>query len=79
MYKELKYVKRLIELSPELINCTVKVYLEPSISSAKFVIEADGCKHIFKAPFGMIEMMTPRTLASRIVTEVLEWRDKYET
>ena len=79
MYKELKCVKRLIELSTEFYQCTVNVFIEPSISSAIFIIDADDYHHIFKAPFGMIEIMAPETLARRIVTEVLDWRNKYES
>lgn len=73
----LEVVKTLIQTSPELINCKVEIYIEPSISSTIFYINADGYKHIFKAPFGMLESnLTAIALAEIIVDEVKEWRDK---
>lgn len=73
----LEVVKTLIQTSPELINCKVETYIEPSISSAMFYICADGYNHIFKAPFGLLESkLTAAALAEIIVDEVIEWRDK---
>lgn len=73
----LEVVKTLIQSSPEFINCRVETYIEPSISSAIFYIYADGYKHIFKAPFGLLESrLTARALADIIIEEVKEWRDK---
>ena len=73
----LEIVKTLIQTSPKLINCRVEVYIEPSISSTIFYIYADGYKHIFKAPFGLLETnLTATALAELIVDEVIEWRDK---
>lgn len=73
----LEAVKMLIQTSPEFINCSVKVYIEPSISSTVFYINADGYNHIFKAPFGLLESkLTITALAQIIVDEVIEWRDK---
>ena len=70
-------VKTLIESSPELINCRVEMYIEPSISSTIFYIYTDGYKHIFKAPFGLLESnLTASALAEIIINEVIEWRDK---
>jgi hypothetical protein len=52
------------------------VYIEPSISSIVFFINADGYKHIFKAPFGLLESkLTANALAEIIIDEVKEWRD----
>jgi hypothetical protein len=73
----LEVVKELIQLSPEFNNCRVETYIEPSISSTIFYIYADGYKHIFKAPFGLLESkLTASALAEIIVNEVKEWRDK---
>ena len=70
-------VKTQIETSPEFINCRVETYIEPSISSAIFYINADGYNHIFKAPFGLLDStLTATALAQIIVDEVIEWRDK---
>lgn len=73
----LEVVKTLIQTSPEFINCRVEAYIEPSISSTIFYICADGYKHIFKAPFGLLESkLTASALADIIIDEVKEWRGK---
>lgn len=73
----LEVVKTLIETAPELNNCRVETYIEPSISSTIFYVTADGYKHIFKAPFGLLESnLTANALAEIIIDEVKEWRDK---
>lgn len=73
----LELVKTLIQTSPEFINCRVETYIEPSISSTIFYIYADGYKHLFKAPFGLLESsLTATALAQIIVDEVIKWRDK---
>jgi hypothetical protein len=73
----IELVKTLIQTSPEFINCRVETYIEPSISSIIFYIYADGYKHIFKAPFGLLEYkLTANALAVIIIDEVIEWRDK---
>lgn len=73
----LEAVKALIQSSPELNNCRVSTYIEPSISSTIFFIYADGYKHIFKAPFGLLDSsLTASALAEIIIDEVKEWRDK---
>lgn len=73
----LEVVKTLIQSSPEFTNCRVETYIEPSISSTIFYIYADGYKHIFKAPFGLLESnLTVTALAEIIIDEVKEWRDK---
>lgn len=73
----LELVKTLIESSAEFIDCRVKMYIEPSISSTIIYIYADGYNHIFKAPFGLLESkLTARGLAEIIIDEVKEWRDK---
>ena len=73
----LKVVKTLIQTSPEFNNCRVETYIEPSISSTIFYINADGYKHIFKAPIGLLESnLTATALAEIIINEVKEWRDK---
>lgn len=73
----LEIVKTLIQTSPEFIHCRVEAYIEPSISSTIFYINADGYNHIFKAPFGLLETnLTAMALAKIIVDEVKEWRDK---
>lgn len=73
----LEVVKTLIQSSPEFNNCRVSTYIEPSISSTIFFIYADGHKHIFKAPFGLLETnLTATALAEIIIDEVKEWRDK---
>lgn len=78
MYAQyLEVVKTLIQTSSEFINCRVETYIEPTISSTIFYIYADGYKHIFKAPFGMLESkLTASALADVIIDEVKEWRDK---
>lgn len=77
MIDYLNDVKSAILSSFEFIDCEVDVYIEPSISSIVFFIYADGYKHIFKAPFGLIESKyTPNALAEIIIDEVREWRDK---
>lgn len=73
----LELVKTLIQIAPEFNECNVKVYIEPSISSTVFHINADGYNHIFKAPFGLLESkITANALAEIIIDEVKEWRDK---
>lgn len=73
----LELVKTLIQLAPEFDECDVKVYIEPSISSTVFYINADGYNHIFKAPFGLLESkLTASALAEIIIDEVIEWRNK---
>lgn len=73
----LELVKMLIQSSPEFNNCRVSIYIEPTISSTIFFIYADGHKHIFKAPFGLLESnLTATALAEIIVDEVKEWKDK---
>lgn len=78
MYTQyLELVKTLIQIAPEFDECDVKVYIEPSISSTVFYINADGYNHIFKAPFGLLESkLTASALAEIIIDEVIEWRDK---
>lgn len=72
----LEVVKTLIQSSPEFINCRVSTYIEPSISSIIFYIYADGYKHIFKAPFGLLESnLTATALAEIIIDEVKQWKD----
>ena len=76
----LEVVKTLIETTSEFNNCRVETYIEPSISSTIFYICADGYKHIFKAPFGLLESkLTANALAEIIIDEVKEWRDKINT
>lgn len=73
----IEVVKTLIQTSPELINCKVEIYIDPSISSTIFYINTDGYNHIFKAPFGLLEgNLTAMALAEIIINEVKEWRDK---
>lgn len=73
----LELVKTLIQLAPEFNECRVDVYIEPSISSTVFYIYADGYKHIFKVPFGLLESkLTANALADIIINEVKEWKDK---
>lgn len=73
----LEVVKTLIETTAEFNKCRVETYIEPAISSTIFYIYADGYKHIFKAPFGLLESkLTPNALAEIIIAEVKEWRDK---
>ena len=73
----LEVVKMLIQSSPKFSDCRVSIYTEPSISSTIFFIYADGYKHIFKAPFGLLESnLTATALADVIIDEVKEWRDK---
>lgn len=73
----LELVKTLIQKAPEFDECDVKVYIEPSISSTVFYINADGYNHIFKAPFGLLESkLTASALSEIIIDEVIEWRDK---
>jgi hypothetical protein len=78
MYAQyLELVKTQIQIAPEFDECDVKVYIEPSISSTVFYINADGYNHIFKAPFGLLESkLTASALAEIIIDEVIEWRDK---
>lgn len=72
----LEVVKTLIQSSRGFIGCRVDAYIEPSISSIVFFINADGYKHIFKAPFGLLESkLTANALAEIIIDEVKEWRD----
>lgn len=73
----LEVVKTLIQLSSEFNECIVDIYIEPSISSTVFYICADGYKHIFKVPFGLLDSkLTANALADIIINEVKEWRDK---
>lgn len=73
----LEVVKTLIEITSEFTDCRVETYIEPSISSTIFYIYADGYRHIFKAPFGLLESnLTATALAEIIIDEVKEWRDK---
>lgn len=73
----LEVVKTLIQTAPDFNECRVDVYIEPSISSIVLYIYADGYKHIFKAPFGLLESKhTANALAEIIIDEVKEWRDK---
>lgn len=73
----LEVVKTLIQTSEEFNECHVDVYIEPSISAAVFYIDADGYKHIFKAPIGLLESkLTANALAEIIIDEVKEWRYK---
>lgn len=73
----LEVVKTIIQLAPDFNECRVETYIEPSISSTIFYIYADGYKHIFKAPFGLLESnLTATALAEIIINEVKEWRDK---
>lgn len=73
----LEVVKALIQTSSEFSHCRVDTYIEPSISSTIFYINVDGYKHIFKAPFGLLEsQLTASALAEIIIDEVKEWRDK---
>lgn len=78
MYAQyLEVVKALIQTSSEFTNCSVDTYIEPSISSIIFYIYADGYKHIFKIPFGLLESeLTASALAEIIIDEVKEWKDK---
>lgn len=75
--KYLRKVKKLIKSSQKFKRCTVKICVEPSISSVVFFINVSGYKHIFKAPFGLLEShLTATALAEIIIDEVKEWRDK---
>lgn len=75
--QQLEVVKTLIQSAPDFNECRVETYIEPSISSTIFYIYADGYKHIFKAPFGLLEsQLTASALAGIIINEVKEWRDK---
>lgn len=75
--QQLEVVKTLIQSAPDFNECRVETYIEPSISSTIFYIYADGYKHIFKAPFGLLEsQLTASALADIIINEVKEWRDK---
>ena len=77
MIDYLNDVKKAILALSEFIDCEVNVYIEPSISSIVFFIYADGYKHIFKAPLGILESkLTSNALAEIIIDEVKEWRDK---
>lgn len=76
-YQFLETVKAEIETSPKCNGYKVDVYIEPSISSILFCITVDSYKHIFKAPFGLLETnITAMVLAKIIIDEVKEWRDK---
>lgn len=76
-YKFLEIVKREIETSPICKGYKVEAYIEPTISSVLFCIAVDSYKHIFKAPFGLLETnITSKALAEIIIEEVKEWRDK---
>lgn len=73
----LEKVKTAILSSSAFIDCKVEAYIEPSISSILFFIYADGYRHLFKAPVGLIESkLTSNALAEIIIDEVKEWRDK---
>ena len=73
----LEKVKTLIYSSSAFIECKVDTYIEPSTSSILFFIYADGYRHLFKAPIGLIESkLTANALAEIIIDEVKEWRDK---
>lgn len=73
----LEAVKMLIQSSQEFNVCRVNAYIEPTISSVVFLIYVDGYRHIFKAPFGLLESKhTANALAEIIIDEVKEWRDK---
>lgn len=73
----LEVVKTLIQSVPDFNECRVETYIEPSISSTIFYIYADGYKHIFKAPFGLLESSLPASgLAEIIIDEVKEWKEK---
>lgn len=73
----LETVKSIIQSSNEFMHCRVDVYIEPSISSVVLYIYADEYKHIFKAPFGLLESnLCAVALAEIIIDEVKEWRDK---
>lgn len=73
----LEALKTLIQSRSEFNLCRVETYIEPSISSVIFFIYADGYKHIFKLPFGLLESkLTAIALADIIIDEVKEWRDK---
>lgn len=77
MLNYLKDVKTIIRSSLGFIDCEVDAYIEPSISSIVFFITADGYKHIFKAPIGLLESKpTAKALAEIIIDEVKEWKDK---
>lgn len=75
--QHLEKVKTLILSSSAFIDCKVDAYIEPAISSILFFIYADGYRHIFKVPIGLIESkLTANALAEIIIDEVKEWRDK---
>jgi hypothetical protein len=78
MYAQyLEAVKALIQSATEFHNCHVDIYIEPSISSIILYIYEDGYKHIFKAPFSLLEsQLCAKALAEIIIDEVKEWRDK---
>lgn len=77
MINYLNDVKKAILSSLKFLDCGVDMYIEPSISSIVFFINADGYKHIFKAPIGLVESkLTSNALAEIIIDEVKEWRDK---
>ncbi|UWG09277.1 MAG: hypothetical protein [Bacteriophage sp.] len=72
----LEVVKMIIQSSQEFNECRVDTYIDPSISSIVFFIYADGYKHMFKAPFGLLESkLTANALAEIIIDQVKEWRD----
>ena len=73
----LEVVRTLIQTAPDFNECKVEEYIEPSISSIVLYIYVDGYRHIFKAPFGLLESkLTANALAEIIIREVKEWRDK---
>lgn len=76
-YQYLETVKTQIQTAQVFNECRVDIYIQPSLSSVVFYIYADGYKHIFKAPFGLLESrLTATALAEIIIDEVKEWRDK---
>lgn len=73
----LEKVKTIIQTSSAINACKVEAYIEPSTSSILYFIYADGYRHIFKVPIGIIESkLTANALAEIIIDEVKEWRDK---
>lgn len=75
---KVKQVKELVETTHHFMKCRADVYTDPLISSIVFFINADGYCHIFKAPFGLLEVTTSNALADIIINEILEWKNKYE-
>lgn len=75
--QHLEVVKTLIQSAPDFNECRVETYIEPSISSIIFYIYADEYKHIFKAPFGLLDSsLSASALAEIIIDEVKEWKEK---